>query len=32
VHGENFLSFADVTYINNKNTQIVVDCIYVWMH
>jgi len=29
VHGENFLSFADVTYINNKNTQIVVDCIYV---
>jgi len=26
VHGENFVSFADITSINDRNIQIVVDC------
>jgi hypothetical protein len=26
VHGENFVSFTDVTCIANKNTQLVVGC------
>jgi len=31
-HGENFVSFADISYFNNKNTQIVVDCCYLCMN